>query len=236
VNEKMARVLWPNQNPIGKMALIDGERRVVGVVRNVRHQTLEEEGGLEMYMPITQLTSGSVELVVRTKLASGALAPSIRTALKSVDPELPTAEYEELGELVDRAVSPRRFMMMLLGSFALAALLLASIGIYGVISYTVRQRTQEIGIRMALGASAGQVRREVMGQTIGLVSSGIGIGIVAALLLARLTSAMLYQMEPSDPLTFISTIAVLLAVAVLAGYVPARRASRVDPMSALRTS
>ncbi len=137
---------------------------------------------------------------------------------------------------MDRAVSPRRFMMVLLGAFAIAALLLASIGIYGVVSYTVSQRTAEIGIRMALGASAGQVQRHVMRETITLVSSGIVIGIIGALILARLTASLLYQLEPTDPLTFVITIAVLLIVAVSAGYLPALRASRVDPMSALRTS
>jgi predicted permease len=236
VNEKMARELWPNLNPIGQIVLVGGDpRKVVGVVGNVRHQALEEEGGLEMYLPITQSGNGSVELVVRTRMPVESLASSVRTTLRSVDPGLPTAEYQELGELIDKAVSPRRFMMFLLGAFAIAALLLASIGIYGVVSYTVRQRTQEIGIRMALGASAALVQRQVMTQTIALVSSGIAIGIVAALLLARLTASLLYQMEPTDPVSFIATVAVLLAVAVLAGYLPARRASRVDPMSALRT-
>jgi predicted permease len=236
VNEKMARQVWPNQNPIGQIALVNGERHVVGVVANVRHQSLEEEGGLEMYIPLKQLRSSSVELVVRTKLSPDSLAPSVRSALRAVEPTLPTAEYQELGELVDRAVSPRRFMMVLLGAFALAALLLASIGIYGVVSYTVSQRTAEIGIRMALGASAGQVQRHVMRETVTLVGSGIVIGIVGALILARLTASLLYQLEPTDPLTFVITVVVLLVVAVSAGYLPALRASRVDPMSALRTS
>jgi putative ABC transport system permease protein len=236
VNEKMARQVWPNQNPIGQIALVNGDRHVVGVVANVRHQSLEEEGGLEMYIPLKQMRSGSVELVVRTKLSPDSLAPSVRSALRAVEPTLPTAEYQELGELVDRAVSPRRFMMVLLGAFAVAALLLASIGIYGVVSYTVSQRTAEIGIRMALGASAGQVQRHVMRETVTLVGSGIVIGIVGALILARLTASLLYQLEPTDPLTFVITVAVLLIVAVSTGYLPALRASRVDPMSALRTS
>jgi ABC-type antimicrobial peptide transport system permease subunit len=145
-------------------------------------------------------------------------------------------EYQELDELVDRAVSPRRFMVILLGAFALAALLLASIGIYGVVSYTVTQRTQEIGIRMALGASAGQVQRHVMSQTVALVASGILAGITSALILTRLMTSLLYQLDPTDPLTFVATTLVLLIVAVSAGYVPALRASRVDPMSALRTN
>jgi ABC-type antimicrobial peptide transport system permease subunit len=120
--------------------------------------------------------------------------------------------------------------------FAAAALLLASIGIYGVVSYTVNQRTHEIGIRMALGASSGDVQRRVFAQTIALVSSGIAIGVAGALILARVIASLLFRLEPADPLTFLITVAVLLVVAILAGYVPALRASRVDPMSALRTS
>jgi ABC-type antimicrobial peptide transport system permease subunit len=127
-------------------------------------------------------------------------------------------------------------MVMLLGAFAVAALLLASVGIYGVVSYTVSQRTQEIGIRMALGASAGRVQRQVMMQTITLVSSGIALGVIGALILARLMSSLLYHLPSSDPLTFGATVLVLLVVAVSAGYIPALRASHVDPMSALRTS
>ena len=123
-----------------------------------------------------------MELVVRTKLPPKSVASGVRAAMQSVEPSLPTAEYQELGELVDRAVSPRRFMVMLLAAFALAALLLASVGIFGVVSYTVSQRTQEIGIRMALGASAGQVQRHVMTQTIVLVSAGIVAGVAGAMI------------------------------------------------------
>jgi predicted permease len=236
INEKMARRLWPNQNPIGQVAIVNGDRRVVGLVGNVRHQALEQEGSLEVYLPITQVPNSSVELVVRTRLATKSLAPQVRAALRAVDPALPTVEYQELDELVDRAVSPRRFMVILLGAFALAALLLASIGIYGVVSYTVTQRTKEIGIRMALGASAGQVQRHVMSQTVALVSGGIFAGIASALMLTRLMASLLYHLDPADPLTFIATTLVLLIVAVSAGYIPALRASRVDPMSALRTN
>jgi predicted permease len=236
INQRAAQRLWPNGNAIGQMASLGfgGEWRVVGVVGNVRHQALEEEGGLEVYLPITQATMSSVELVVRTKAPLDAVAPSVRTALHAIDPNLPAAHYEELSELIDRAVSPRRFTMVLLAGFAAAALLLAAIGIYGVISYTVGQRTQEIGIRMALGASPGQVRRRVMAQTLALVSSGIAIGTVCALGLSRLLAALLYRLEPSDPATFAATVLTLLAVALAAGYLPARRASRIDPMAALR--
>jgi predicted permease len=236
VNQKLAHRLWPGQDPIGQMLVgtPGKEPRVVGVVGNVRHQALEEEGGMEFYFPITQNSNGSVELVVRSRVAMTTLLPGIRAALQSVEPNLPTAEYLELGSLVERAVSPRRFMVLLLGGFAMAALLLASIGIYGVVSYTVSQRTAEIGIRMALGATAGQVQRHVMLQTVALGVSGVALGTVGALLLTRLTASLLYQLEPNDPVTFGVTVAVLLTVAVAAGYIPAVRASRLDPMVALR--
>jgi len=207
---------------------------VVGVVANVRHQTLEQEGGLEMYYPITQQTMSSVELVVRSKVGLESILPGVRAALRSVEPNLPTAEYQPLSELVERAVSPRRFLVMLLSLFALSALLLASIGIYGVVSYTVTQRTAEIGIRMALGATTGQVQRHVMTQTVTLVATGLVIGTLGALVLTRVTASLLYNLQPTDPLTFAITVTVLLLVAVSAGYLPALRASRLDPMRALR--
>jgi putative ABC transport system permease protein len=234
LNEKAARRLWPGQNAVGQIARINGTLRVVGVVGNVRHQALEEEGGLEFYLPITQSPNGSVELVVRTSVPPASVAPAVRAAMRGIDPNLPNAEYHELNELVSRAVSPRRFMVVLLGAFAATGLLLASIGIYGVVSYTVGRRTQEIGIRMALGASAHTVRRQVMTQTIALVSIGISAGVLGALVVSHLMSSLLYRMQPIDPPTLSGTVMILLLVAAAAAYVPALRASRVDPMTALR--
>jgi predicted permease len=236
VNQKAAQRLWPGRDAIGQMVGVDEMRRVVGVAGNVRHEAMEAEGGLEFYIPIPQNTNGSVELVVRTRLAPAAIAPGVRAAMRAVEPELPTAEYQELGELIDRAVSPRRFMVWLLGAFAAAALLLASIGIYGVISYAVSQRIPEIGIRMALGASAGTVRRAVMNQTIALVSIGVAVGLCGGLIVARLMASLLYRLEPLDSITFAVSVGVMFTVALVAGYVPALRASRVDPASALRSS
>jgi predicted permease len=236
VNEKAASRLWPGQNAIGQLASFAGERRVVGVVTNVRHLVLEQEGGLEAYIPVTQAGSESVDLVVRSTLAPEALVPSVRRALQAVEPALATGEFQQLGELVDRAVSPRRFMTLLLGGFAVGALVLAAIGIYGVVSYSVTQRMQEIGIRMALGASPGQVQRKIVMETVAVVSCGLVIGVAAALGLTRLAASLLYQLEPTDPLTFGATISVLLFAAFAAGYIPALRASRCDPMSVLRAN
>jgi ABC-type antimicrobial peptide transport system permease subunit len=155
--------------------------------------------------------------------------------LLEIDRALPASEYQTLDSLIDRVVSPRRFMMLLLGGFAIAALVLASVGIYGVISYSVGQRTREIGIRFALGAPVASVLRMVMGRTIALTAIGVVIGVSAALLLGQFTASLLYAMEPRDPSTFGITVAVLVLVALVAGYMPARRAARIDAAVALRS-
>jgi ABC-type antimicrobial peptide transport system permease subunit len=175
-----------------------------------------------------------MEMVVRTRMDISAIAPSVRAALREIDPAVVGGEYQQLTQLVERAVSPRRFMMMLLAGFAGAALLLASVGIYAVVSYSVGQRRQEIGIRMALGAQASSVRGMVLARTAGLAALGIAIGAISALFLGRLTASMLYGVEPADPVSFAATVSVLIVVALLAGFWPARQAARVDPLSALR--
>jgi ABC-type antimicrobial peptide transport system permease subunit len=205
------------------------------VVGDVRHSSLEQAGSSEMYLPVSQIGSGSVELVVRTKLPPEAAAPGVRAALRKVDASLPTAEFRTLEDIVDRAVSPRRFVVMLLGGFALLALFLASLGIYGVVSYSVNQRTQEIGIRMALGASAGHVQFRVLRETVGLALMGTLVGVVGSIGVARLLESLLFGVKPGDAVTFLAMTLVLTSVAALAGYLPARRASRIDPMSALRS-
>jgi predicted permease len=240
LNETAARTLFPGQDPIGQVALIPSPRgmaewRVVGVVGDVRHQSLEQGSGLEVYLPYAQTPYlGTLALVVRSTRPATALIAGVREALREVDAAMPTSDYQLFDAVVDRAVSPRRFILVLIGGFALAALLLAAVGIYAVLSYSVSQRIPEIGIRMALGETAGAVRRRVVGRTMILAGAGIVIGAALSFGLARLIGSLLYEVGTTDPLTFAGMAAVLLLVAGLAAYLPARRASGTDPLVALR--
>ncbi|HEY6388947.1 MAG TPA: ABC transporter permease [Candidatus Acidoferrum sp.] len=238
INETLAKNLWPGQNPIGKIVRADNpDRTVVGVVGDVHHMALEEASGNEFYIPMRQTQDyGTVDLVVRTSMPTTELASRLREALRPIEPDLPTANMRTLQTMVDRAVSPRRFVVWLLGGFAGFALVLASLGIYAVISYSVSQRTQEIGIRMALGASAETLQKSILLQTLGLAGIGMVVGVVASWALARTLSGLLFGVSSSDPVTFAGMLGILTVVAALAGYLPARRASRIDPMSALRMS
>lgn len=237
LNETCARTLWPGEDPIGKIVAEDVDRTVVGVVGDVRHMALEEGSGNEFYIPMRQTQDyGSVDLVVRTSLPTAELASRIREALRPIEPNLPTANLRTLQTLVDRAASPRRFVVILLGGFAAFALVLASLGIYAVISYSVSQRTQEIGIRMALGASAETLQKSILLQTLGLAGIGMVLGVIASWALARTLSGLLFGVTSNDPVTFVGMLVILTGVAALAGYLPARRASHIDPMSALRMS
>ena len=236
INETMARTLFPGEDAVGKIIQPDSkERRVVGVVGDVRHLALEKGAGMEMYIPIRQGNDwASLDLVMRTTLPPSQFASAIRAALKPVAPNLPGNDFRPLQQLVDKAVSPRRFVVLLLGGFALFALILASLGIYGVISYSVNQRTQEIGIRMALGASAGNLQARILLQTMGLALAGMTLGAAASWVLARSLSGMLFETTAGDPATFAGMAVVLGLVSAIAGYLPARRASRIDPSIALR--
>jgi predicted permease len=237
VNETLARTLWPGQNPVGQILTQDGGRRVVGVVGDVHHGGPERSGGSEMYLPMRQTADyPEMELVVRTVLPPASLAAGIRTALRPIDPNLPVSTFQTLQGLVDKAVSPRRFLVMLLGAFAGFALLLASLGIYALVSCSVNQRTREIGIRMALGASERLVQQQVLLKTLRLALTGVAIGTLASFALTKWIESLLFATTPTDPAAFLGVILLLSAVALFAGYVPARRASRVDPMIALRTS
>ncbi len=240
INETMARILWPGQDPLGQ-TITDyygkGGRQVVGVVADVRHAALEGASGSEMYMPMRQTGDfAAMQLVLRTALPPDSLAAGIRTALRPLDPNLPVREFVTFQDLVDRAVSPRRFLVLLLAGFAGFALLLASLGIYAVISYSVNQRVQEIGIRMALGASATDLQSRILLRTLGLAFLGLALGMAASRTLTGALESLLFGITAGDPVTFIGIGALLILVAALAGYFPARRASRIDPMVALRAS
>lgn len=237
VNETMARTLWPGEDPIGKYVLnaCAPERRVVGVVADVRHLALEQASGNEMYIPMRQCGDRPThDLVVRSRLPPAVVASGVREALKPVAPDLAANSFRTLEDIVDRSVSPRRFTVLLLGAFAAFALVLASLGIYALISYSVNRRTQEIGIRLALGATAHDIQRQILGQTLRLTALGVALGAAASWALARGLEGLLFEVTARDPATLAGVLAVLTVVAAAAGYLPARRASGIDPMAALR--
>ncbi len=237
INESMARALFPGQEALGRIIRACGDRRVVGVVGDVHHLALEQAAGLEMYLPMRQCRDiSSVNLVVRTTGSPAQLANALRAALKPIAPNIAGNDFRLLQQLVDKSVSPRRFIVLLIAGFAVFALILASLGIYGVISYSVNQRTQEIGIRMALGASAGALQARILAQTLSLAALGMLIGAAASWLLARAVAGLLFEVTASDPLTFLAMLLVLTTVTAVAGYLPARRASRIDPSVALRAN
>ncbi len=237
VNATMAKTLWPGEDAIGKFVLNDcgAERRVVGVVGDVRHLAVEQTSGNEMYIPVRQCDDlESADLVVRSTLPTAELTSAVRSALQPIAPNIVGSDFRTIQQLVDRSVSPRRVVVLLLGGFAIFALVLASLGIYALISYTVNQRTQEIGIRMALGVSSSLVQRGIILQTLRLSAIGVVLGLAVSWVMARSLTGLLFGVTATDPLTFFGMPFVLAAVAVLAGYLPARRAARIDPLQALR--
>ena len=236
IGEAGARQMFEGAEALGQVLLVGGGgSEVIGVVDDVRHQSLEQTTGVELYMPMTQRGWGTLDLVVRSPLPVEALFGGVSSAIQATDPTMPTGDFRTLNAIVDRAVSPRRFTLLLLGSFAGTALLLAALGIYGVLSYSVSQRIPEIGIRMALGETGGQVLGRVVARTMLLAVVGVAIGAGGSFFVARLIATLLYGIRPTDAVTFVSMAAILLVVAALAGFLPARKASRTDPMGALRT-
>jgi predicted permease len=237
LNQTVAQHLWPNQDPINRM--VGGiNARVIGVIDDVRETSAESDAGWQIYISAaaSQYDSADQKLVIRSTLPAETLQPTVLAILRQINPGQPAADLLPIQQLVDHASSPRRFFVYLVGIFAALGLLLASLGIYGVISYSVTQRTQEIGIRMALGATQSNVQLGVIRQTLRMAAFGIAAGAVASLAVSSLIASLLFGTAPTDPPTF-GTIAVLLAaVALLAGYLPARRASRINPMVALRNN
>jgi predicted permease len=239
INEVVARRLWPGEDPIGRIAVVgNADARVVGVVADVHESSVEGNAGWQMYVSALdpQFGPDGAELVVRTKLPPAALAPTVMSTLRQINPGQPATEFLPLQRLVDHATSPRRFFAILVGVFAVLGLVLASLGIYGVISYAVTQQTQEIGIRMALGATQARVQLTVIARTLRLALLGIAVGIAASLGIGSLIASLLYGTAATDRVTLLSMVLLLGVVALLAGYIPARRASRINPIVALRNN
>jgi putative ABC transport system permease protein len=240
ISETLARRYFPNLDPLGRRMMFgfppddNVSREIVGIVGDVRDAALSRKPGPMMYVPFAQAPLYGAEVVVRSSLSSSSVAAGIREAVRSIDKNLPVTDIEPLNDALGKSISQERFRTFLLGSFSAIALVLAAVGIFGVMSYSASQRTREIGIRMALGAGRGEVLRLILGQGMKLALFGLGIGVVAALLLTRLMSSLLYSVSATDPVTFASVTIILLSVALTACYIPARRAMRVDPMVALR--
>ncbi len=237
INETMARRYWPNEDPIGKRVRIhwdDFEDEIIGVVGDVKHASLDADIRAMTYWPYQRNPYGTMTIAVRTAGDATHVTNAIGALIRQFDPNLVVGGVRTMEDVVASSVAQRRLTMLLLTVFAGAALLLAAVGIYGVIAYSVTQRTQEIGIRMALGADRGHVLRMVIRQAVLLAGVGIIVGGAGAFLLTRLMKGLLFNVTPGDPLTFAAVSAVLATVAILASYLPGRRATRVDPVIALR--
>jgi putative ABC transport system permease protein len=241
VNQALARRDFPGEDPVGKRISYgirpDGQPawfEIVGVVSDVRSEEPGREAAPEIYVSYLQDPFAGMSYVARTSADPESLVPAVREAVRAVDRAQPVAEVRTMEQLVGESFAQPRFNSLLLGLFAGMALLLAAAGIYGVMSYAVTQRTHEIGIRIALGAQHGDVLRLVVGRGMALALAGVGLGLLAALALTRLLAGLLYGVRATDPLTFAGVALLLSAVALLASYVPARRATKVDPMIALR--
>ncbi len=240
INELFAARIWPGEDPLGKMVRIGGPKRpwrtIVGVVGNVRHEGLDEPQRLQLYVPEAQWFDPDSDMVlaIRTNGDPAAIATAGREAIWSVNRNVRITEVAPMDQVIGASLAQRRFPLMMLGLFAVAALLLAALGLYGVMSYAVSQRIPEIGVRMALGAQPGEVLRLVLRQGMFLVSIGVAAGLAGALALRSLITGLLFQVKASDPATLVSVALLLIGVALLACYIPARRATKVDPLVALR--
>jgi predicted permease len=235
ISRAMAERIWPGQDPVGRhFSFGPGQRLVVGVVADVRTTRLEEEAEPAMYFPITELTSNDVTIVARGTLTPDVMTRRIRDAVRTVDPSQAVYNARSMDAVVAQSIRRARFTVLLVGAFALSALLLGAIGIYGVMSYLVGQRTQEMGIRLALGATVSAVIGLVVGRAAKLAVIGVVAGLIAALFATRWLGALLYDVSPTDPVTFLAVPLLFVMVAMLASYAPARRATRIDPVRALK--
>ena len=244
INETTAARFFPNEDPIGKriaLSLPPDLREIVGVVADVRNYGLDADVKPEAYVPFLQNAPGylsgvaaGMNIVVRTVHDPSSLAAALRAQVQALDKDQPISEISTMESQLAESIAQRRFNMMLLAVFAALALVLAAIGIYGVVTYTVAQRSHEMGIRMALGADRADILKLVLGHSMVTTLAGVGVGLLAALGLTRLISSLLYDVTPTDPLVFAGITSLLILVALVATYLPARRAMRVNPIVALR--
>jgi putative ABC transport system permease protein len=236
ISEAAAERYWPGQDPIGQRVRVFGDslKEIVGVVGDVRQKTLTDPIQPTIYIPYAQFPYPGMSLVVRAERDASALVPALRSELHTVDPNVTLSEVRTLRSVFDESLAQRRFSLLLVGFFAASALLLAAVGLYGVIAYGVGQRTHEIGVRMALGAQRHEVLRLILWQALALTAIGLAIGAVAAFAVTSLIRQQLFEVSPTNPPTYAAIAALLLATALLASYAPARRATRIDPMGALR--
>lgn len=240
ISETLAERYFPNQNPIGRQMKFgfppngNVSREIVGIVGDVRDTALSQKPGPMMYVPFAQEPLYGGEVVVRSSMNAATVAAGVRRAVQSIDKNLPVTDIERFPDALGASVAQERFRTFVLSSFSAIALLLAAIGIFGVISYSASLRTREIGIRMALGAHPRDVLRLILQQGAKLALVGLSVGIVAVFALTRLMASLLYNVSATDPVTFIAVAILLTAVAMLACYIPARRAMHVDAMIALR--
>jgi putative ABC transport system permease protein len=238
INQAMAQSYWPNEDPLGKRfkaARADAPWiTVVGVIANARTQSLAQADLPQIYLDLYQTGAKRLAILLRGHLRAAAIADAVREQVQSLDPTLPVSGAQTLNETVSASLAQRRFLMEIVALFALTALLLAGLGIYGVISYIVSERTHEIGIRLALGAERRNILQMVLREGLWLAITGAAVGLVGALIVSHLMAGLLYEVRPTDPPTFAGVAILLMGVALLACYVPARRAMRVDPIVALR--
>jgi putative ABC transport system permease protein len=241
VNEALVRRFFPNEDPIGRRVTFDDPtsptavwRTIVGVVADARRYGLDEAPRPELYFPYAQAPRRYMTIVMRTAGDPAALAAVARAAVWGIDPEQPVSEVRTLDQILTRSLAARRFNMLLLAVFAATALALATVGLYGVVAYSIARRTREFGVRLALGAQPRDLVCLVLAHGLGLTLAGLVIGLFVSLAATRALSTMLYEVSATDPVTFGAISAVLALVAAAASYLPARRAMRVDPLVALR--
>jgi predicted permease len=245
VDESTARTFWPDRDPIGRRLSMRSSRgaanqpwcTVVGVIKDINSDGLDQSGTPHIYRPIYQYPGSRVlskSVTVRTSLSATSLEPLIRREVQAVDPNLPVFSVRTMNEVIGGSLASRRFSAELVGVFAVVALLLASVGIYGLLAYMVGQREHEIGVRMALGATPSTIGKMIVSRGIGLAGIGMGIGLILSEIMAPLISSVLYGVRPHDPEVFFGVPLILIVVVLLASYIPAWRAARVNPILALR--